>query len=494
MTTYTAVIELLHFIPSKLAYRVLRFGGAINHIHGTCSVTTSTSRAAQTCRAQQPDAEIQSGLECARRGVQALALLDIEARISILKRATAHMQSRKIDLVAEMVRETAMPIKHARDLFDMSLKKLEFGYGYTKFMHGESFPETAPDRVAFTLSEPYGVVLGVFPFISPLYLAAEIFSATLMTGNALIFHAPPQVENSFRHMVAIFHEAGVPPEAIVLLSGLDNDIALQLAGREEVDMILSMAGSYGKRLSTIAGECMKPVWLSITGKNPTIVFADADLELAARYVAWGATFISGLVCTDIEIVLVHHSVAERFKEALLKELESLRTGDPWEEETDIGPIIFPKLVENADRQIEDAVSQGARLISGGGSKDGFFAPTVIDLVHSEMAIVNERTSAPVVPIIEFDTDEEALDVANANPYGLRAAIFTKSIDTAFKAARRLQVSGVMVNHAPFHHHTLYPDGGYKESGFGTLRYLIEELRRKKLVVFHHLPMSNAAAS
>lgn len=457
-------------------------------------MTILTNLAEQACDAAPPDVEIQSGLERARRGVLALATLDFEARTHILKRATVLMQSRKNDLVAEMVRETAMPIKHARELFDMSLKKLEFGYGYTKFMHGESFPETAPDRVAFTLSEPYGVVLGVFPFISPLYLAAEIFSATLVTGNALIFHAPRQVENSFRQMVAVFHEAGVPPEAIVMLSGQDNDIVLQLAREEEVDMILSMAGSYGKRLSTIAGEHMKQVWLSITGKNPTIVFADADLDLAAKYIAWGATFISGLVCTDIEIVLVQRTVAERFKDVLLKELESLRIGDPWEEETDIGPIIFPKLVENADRQIEDAVSRGARLLSGGGSKDGFFVPTVIDQVHSDMAIANERTSAPIVPIIEFDTDDEALDIANANPYGLRAAVFTKSIDTAFKAARGLHASGVMINHAPFHHHTLYPDGGYKESGFGTLRYLIEELRRKKLVVFHHLPMSTAVES
>lgn len=450
-------------------------------------MTTSTSLARQTRGESEPDATIDAGLERARKGVQALALLDLEARTAILKRATSLMQSRKNDLVAEMVRETAMPIKYARELFDMSVKKLEFGYGYTKFMHGESFPETAPDRVAFTLTEPYGVVLGVFPFISPLYLAAEIFSATLVTGNALIFHASAQVKNSFHQMVAIFHEAGAPPESIVMLTGLDDEAPLRLAARKEVDMIVSMAGSYGKRLSTIAGEHMKQIWLSVTGKNPTIVFADADVDLAVKYVAWGATFISGLVCTDIEIVLVHRSVADRFKKALLDELGQLRTGDPWEEETDLGPIVFPKLVENADRQIAEAISQGARLISGGGSMNGFFTPTVIDQVRSDMSIVNQRTSAPVAPIIEFDDDDEALQIANANPYGLRAAVFTSNIDTAFKAAHKLQASGVMVNHAPFHHHTLYPDGGYKASGLGTLRYLIEELRRKKLVVFHHLP-------
>ena len=277
-----------------------------------------------------------------------------------------------------------------------------------------------------------------------------------------------------------------------MLTGMDSDIALRLASEKSVDMILSMAGSYGNRLSAIAGERMKQIWLSITGKNPSIIFADADLGLAAKYVAWGATFISGLACTDIEIVLVQRAIADRFKEALLREIGELNTGDPWEEQTDIGPIMFPSLVENADRQIEEAVSQGARLLCGGKSSNGFFKPTVIDQVRGDMAVVNQRTSAPVAPIIEFETDDEAFTIANKNPYGLRAAIFTSSIDTAFKAARRLQVSGVMVNHAPFHHHTLYPDGGYKGSGFGKLRYLIEELRREKLVVFHHLAMSPQA--
>lgn len=457
-------------------------------------MTVSASVDPQALRSAGTGPDLRAALERARVGVEKLASIDFDTRISVLKSAATLMKGHRDDLVAEMVRETAMPLRHARELFEMSLKKLEFGFGYLKFMHGESYPELAPDRVAFTLSEPFGVVLGVFPFISPLYLAAEIFSATYVTGNALIFHVPAQVERSFRRMVDIFCEAGVPEEAIVVVAGGDTDVVLELAAAEEVDMILSMAGSYGKRLSAIAGERMKQVWLSITGKNPTIVFADADIELAAKAVAWGTTFISGLVCTDIELALVHRSIAGEFKQALIKELDALRVGDPWNEDTDIGPIVFEKLVQNADRQLEEAVSEGAKILRGGASTGDMFAPTVVEGVHRDMSIVNQRTSAPIAPIIEFDTEEEALEIANANPYGLRAAVFTKSIDTAFKAARRLQASGVMVNHAPFHHHTIYPDGGYKESGYGTLRYLIEELRRKKLVVFHHLPTAGVAPS
>lgn len=431
--------------------------------------------------------EVDRAMSEARRGATLLKQFDFEKKIEILAHVAQLMRERKDDLVARMVRETAMPIKHASVLFEMSIKKVEYGYGYLQYMRGESFPELTPSRVAFTTTEPYGVVLGVFPFISPLYLAAEVFSAALITGNSVIFHCPAEVLSSFSAMVEIYREARVPAEAIVMLQGMDNSVVLHMAEHAEVDMIVSMAGSYGKKLSAIAGSRFKQIWLSITGKNPTLIFDDADIELAARYVAHGTTFISGLVCTDIELVLVHRSISERFKAALLKEITKLNIGDPWNPKTDIGPIIFDNIVENAEEQLADAVTQGARVLSGGKIQNGYFEPTVVDSVHEDMRLASQRTSAPIAPIVEFEEEEEAVRIANANPYGLRAAVFTNSIDTAFRTARALNVSGVMINHAPFHHHTMYPDGGYKESGLGTLRHLIEELRRKKLVVFHNLP-------
>ncbi|MHB9119841.1 MAG: aldehyde dehydrogenase family protein [Burkholderiales bacterium] len=434
--------------------------------------------------------EVSHALKHGKSGVRELGKLDFEGRLAILNQASRIMERRRDGLISTMIEETGIPIRYAEELFSMAIKKLDFGYGYLKFMHTDAFPELSSDKVAFTVSEPYGLVLGVFPFVSPIYLAAEIFAATLITGNALIFHAPKEVRKSYRDMVEVFKEAGVPDGGIVMLEGYPNDLVLHLAQQPEVDMIVSMAGSYGKKLSAIAGANFKQIWLSITGKNPTIVFDDADIALAAKSVAWGANFVSGLVCTDIEVVLVHQRIAKEFKQALLQEVEKLKVGDPWDQDVDIGPIVFQNILDNANKQLDAAIEEGARILCGGKSAGEFWSPTIVEDVTETMAIVNQRTSAPITPLIEFDSDDEAIRIANRNPYGLRAAVFTKSIDRAFAATKGLAAGGVMVNHAPFHHHTIYPDGGYKESGLGTLRYLIEELRRKKLVVFHGLATSS----
>ncbi len=425
----------------------------------------------------------------ARMAAAKMRAMDFESRVHILRSAEAAMQAHADDLVNTMINETGIPLRHARDLFAMSLKKLNYSYGYLSQMATDCYPELKSDRVAFTLSEPFGIVFAVFPFISPLYLAAEIFAAAVITGNTIVYYAPEEVGRSFAKMKAVFLEAGVMEDALINLNCPTSDDVVRAAQHPEVDIVVSMAGSYGRTLSSAAGGALKQAWLSITGKNPTLVFEDADLDIAARETAWSANFISGLACTDTELVLVHRSVAKIFKEKLVGYVKQLRVGDPWDESVEVGPIVFPRIVENATRQLKEALAGGAKIVCGGEVTGSYFQPTVLEGVRPDMSIAQERTSAPITPLVEFDREEEAIAMANSNPYGLRAAVFTRGLERAFRAVGQIKAGGIMVNHAPFHHEAIYPDGGYKQSGLGTLRHLIEELRRKKLVVFHNVPMS-----
>ena len=428
----------------------------------------------------------------ARKVAEKMRAMDFEFRVQILRSAEAAMRAREEDLVNTMINETGIPLRHARDLFAMSLKKLNYSYGYLSQMATDCYPELKSDRVAFTLSEPFGIAFAVFPFISPLYLAAEIFAAAVITGNTVVYYAPDEVSGSFAKMRAVFLEAGVMEDALINLTCPTSDDVVRAAQHPEVDIVVSMAGSYGRTLSSAAGGALKQAWLSITGKNPTLVFEDADLDLAARETAWSANFISGLVCTDTELVLVHRSVAKVFKEKLVGYIKQLRVGDPWDESVEIGPIVFPRIVENATRQLKEALADGAKIVCGGEVTGSYFQPTVLEDVRPDMAIALERTSAPITPLVEFSREEEAIAMANSNPYGLRASVFTRDLGRAFRAAGQIKAGGIMMNHAPFHDEAIYPSGGYKQSGLGTLRYLIEELRRKKLVVFHNVPMSGLA--
>ncbi|MBI3546929.1 MAG: aldehyde dehydrogenase family protein [Gammaproteobacteria bacterium] len=430
----------------------------------------------------------------ARAAAEKMRTMDFESRVQILRSAEAAMRAGADELVNSMIDETAIPLRHARDLFAMSLKKLNYSYGYLSQMGTDCYPELQSDRVAFTLSEPFGIVFAVFPFITPLYLAAEIFTAAIITGNTIVYHAPEEVSDSFSKMRDIFIEAGVPEDALISLTCVTSEDVVRAAQHPEIDIVVSMAGSYGRALSSAAGGALKQAWLSITGKNPTLVFEDADVDLAARETAWSANFISGLVCTDTELVLVQRSIAKEFKEKLVEYVKQLRVGDPWDESVDVGPIVFPRIVENATRQLSEAVAAGAKVVCGGEVNGAYFQPTVLEGVRPDMAIAQERTSAPITPLVEFSREEEAIALANNNPYGLRASVFTRDLARAFRVVGQIKAGGIMVNHAPFHHEATYPSGGYKQSGLGTLRYLIEELRRKKLVVFHNVPMAGFAAS
>jgi len=249
--------------------------------------------------------------------------------------------------------------------------------------------------------------------------------------------------------------------------------------------MISFTGSSaaGKHIASVAG--MKKLHLELGGKCPGIVFEDADMDLAVRECVKGALKFSGQRCDSLSRILVQEKIANTFVKKVLAEVKNWKVGDPRKKSTRIGPLINEKAADKVEELVRDAVSKGARLLTGGKRRGLYFEPTVLDRVKANMRIAWEETFGPVVTIIRFRTFDEAIKISNQSGYGLDASVFTRDIDKAVKAANLLECGSVTINAAPAHGLGNFPFGGDKDSGIGRegLVYSVEEMTKLHTIVF-----------
>jgi len=410
--------------------------------------------------------DVREAARTAREAQRAWAETPAEERADVLRRAAQLLEANAESLRPWIVRETGcIPPKADFEIRFVTRILIEAGSIATQ-PPGVMLP-SGPRRMSFARRVPHGVVGVISPFNFPLILSARAVAPALALGNAVVLKPDPQTPVTGGFILArLFEAAGLPAGLLHVLPGgaatgeaiiTDPDIAM-----------ISFTGSTatGRKVGELASRHLKKVTLELGGKNSTVVLEDADLDVAASCVAWGAYLHQGQICMATGTVLAHRAVARDLTERLVAKAKSLRVGDPLREQVAIGPIINARQLERVDGIVKDALAKGAVLRAGGAPNGPYYPPTVLEEVRPGMRILAEEVFGPVVAVVPFDTDEEAIEVANGTEYGLSVGVITQSVERALRFAARLRSGIVHINDQTVGDEPWVPFGGTKASGNG----------------------------
>jgi acyl-CoA reductase-like NAD-dependent aldehyde dehydrogenase len=345
--------------------------------------------------------------------------------------------------------------------------------GLADKLEGRVIPIDKPGVFNYTRLEPMGVVAAITPWNSPLMLATWKLAPALAAGNTIVWKPSEFSSVSALKFGELFDKAGLPPGVVNILTGLGNEIGDLLVGHRDVAKIAFTGGDgTGQRVYQFAARNIKPVTLELGGKSANIVFDDADKDAAVNGLVSGIFAASGQTCIAGSRALVQRSVLDEVTDRLLALARTARMGDPLETDTQVGPITTEPQRAKVLDYISIAKNEGAECILGGGpgerpecGEGWFVEPTIFADVKPQMRIAQEEVFGPVLSIIPFDDDEEAIAIANGTQYGLAAGLWTQSIRRAIALPERLEAGTVWVNTYRAVSY-LSPFGGYKRSGIG----------------------------
>ena len=343
-------------------------------------------------------------------------------------------------------------------------------------------------RVGLIRRFPFGPVLGITPFNFPLNLVAHKVAPSLAVGAPIVVKPASSTPLGSLRLAELFDETDLPHGMFQVLP-VSSKVADGMA-RDERFRKISFTGSSDIGWYLKGLDPKKRVTLELGGNAGVIVHSDADLDLAAQRVAFGGYYQAGQSCISVQRVLVQSEVYDDFAARLVKQIESLKVGDPMDPAVDVGPVIQRSEVGRIDSWVQESVSQGATVLTGGKAEEPFYFPTLIGDVRPEMKVCREEIFGPVVTISPYQTFDDAIATVNDSRYGLQAGVFTNDINRAFQAHRDIDVGGVIVNDVSAFRADQMPYGGSKDSGFGRegLRYAMEEMTEPRIMVLSHVPL------
>ena len=416
--------------------------------------------------------DLNRAIDSAERAEDIMADLPAYKRSEILLRTSA------------LLRERA-EVDRAASTFTIAAEE-------AKRLHGETIPlDAVPSGegyFGFWTRRPVGVIAAISPFNFPLNLVAHKVAPALAAGNTLVLKPASTTPLAAVILCQILQEAGLPAGVVNLVVGSGGTVGEWLITDERVDKV-TFTGSpeIGRHILAVAG--IKKVTLELGNTSPVVVAPDADLDFVAKRCALGAFYNSGQVCISVQRIYSQKQVYEPFTEKFVKATEAMVVGNPLDERVDVGPMIDSKEVDRIEGWVKEAQSSGAKILTGGKREGTVYYPTVLANVEADMKVIAEETFAPVASVISSDDFESALKQANDSKFGLQVGVFTKDIDRVFKAVRRLNFGGVIINDTPSFRADHMPYGGNRQSGLGRegVKFAMEDMTNIQLVAIRLNP-------
>ncbi|MFQ5409544.1 MAG: aldehyde dehydrogenase family protein [Anaerolineales bacterium] len=430
-----------------------------------------------------------AAIAAAEAGFARARRMPVYERMAVLNKAAETLAAQHEDYARTIAREGVKTIREARKEVTRCIQTLRISAEEARRLNGETIPfdqmPGSENRRGYFSREPIGVIGAITPFNDPLNLVAHKVGPALAAGNAVIVKPDSKTPLSALKLAEALHDAGTPAGALQVISGPGSEVGDVLVTDPRVRMISFTGGlETGEAIMHKIG--LKKVGMELGSNAPVIVMADADLEQAVEANVSGAFWAAGQNCLHVQRLLVQENIYAEFSQRFVAAAEKYRVGDKLEEATDMGPLINESAARRVERMVDEAVAAGATLLTGGERSGAYFAPTVLENVPDTCTLAKEEIYGPVTVIYRFQTLDEALRRANDVNYGLQAGIFTRDLQTAFRAAADLHCGGVMVNDSTDYRVDAMPFGGVKGSGLGRegIRFALQEMTEPKVVCFN----------
>ncbi len=442
--------------------------------------------------------EVQAAVARAHAAQMAWSDLGVRKRIAMLREFQRLLHEKKSQIAEAITQEAGKPVAEALTtevlvVLDAARFLIDNAYRLLRdepLPHGNLATKLKRGRL---LREPYGVVGIISPWNYPFSIPATETLAALVAGNAVVLKPSEFTSLVALELRLLLHAAGVPPDVFQVVIG-DGATGTALVHSKIDKLVFTGCVATGKRIAVAAAERLLPVVLELGGKDPMLVLDDADVDVASSAAVWGAFVNAGQTCLSVERCYVHRSLYEIFLRACAEKTKKLRVGHGLDGETDVGPMIHQRQLGIVEAHVEDAVTRGAKALTGGSRwrelGENFYKPTVLADVTHEMRIMREETFGPVLPVMAFDSDDEGVRLANDSEYGLAASVWTRDRARGERLARRIQAGTVMVNDVvSCFGISEAPHGGIKSSGMGRAhgRFGLEEMVRLKYVDVDLMP-------
>jgi glyceraldehyde-3-phosphate dehydrogenase (NADP+) len=427
-------------------------------------------------------------IEEAKKGVKIAADMPTHERIAILHRAADWIFENKERYATTIAREGSKTIKEARKEVLRCIETLRISAEEARRINGETISfdqmQGSEDRIGYYYRFPIGIIVAITPFNDPLNLVAHKVGPAIAAGNAIIVKPATVTPLSALLLAEAFEKAGLPPKVLSVITGYPSDMGDSLITHSAIRMI-SFTGGLATGKSIIQKAGLKKICMELGSNSPVIVLKDADLEEAVKSTVSGAFWAAGQNCLGVQRIYVQEDIYHDFIDKFIDRTQQYRVGDKLLEETDMGPMISEIEAKRVESWVNEAVEKGAKLLCGGKREGSFYQPTVLVNVPEDCKLATEEVFGPVVTIYNVPDLDTAISQSNRVDFGLQAGIFTRDLDKAFRAIRKLDVGGVMVNDSSDYRIDAMPFGGVKGSGLGRegIKFALQEMTEPKVVCF-----------
>ena len=408
---------------------------------------------------RQPEGTIEDvneALDAAKAAQKSWAKLPIIERAAYLRKLADGIRARREEFIDIIMREQGKTLTWATVEVDVTAEYFDYMASFARHIEGEIIPSDRPNETILLTKKPIGVVRKA--------------GAALIAGCTIVIKPSQLTPENCTTFAEVVDQSGLPAGVINIVTGKGSVIGNEMAGSPKID-IVSVTGSVsaGESIMAAASKNITKVSLELGGKAPAIVCKDADLEKAAQWIVDSRIGNNGQICNNAERVYVQKEVKAAFTKILVEKMKAVKVGDPCQDHSvDMGPLVEARALESVTAKVAHAIEQGAELLCGGhrvGDKGYFYAATVLDNCRQDMDIIHEETFGPVIPLVEFDTVDQAIAYANDCEYGLASSVFTNDINIATKVARELEFGETYINREHFEAMQGF-HAGVKKSGIG----------------------------